>query len=761
MKTTIKLNLLTACLLLAQQSYALQLLQEKELSHITGQDGITINHQIQGAIVKDDHGKITSESPAATIDKLNWYDPNGSQITKNGMGLHNVNIYGLDGQAINSKLELDVGTTAYGTGIGMSFTVSPFKLNSKLNLVEVECTGGAICKQHTNNIRLDGDYKEYSMGGLEISTAVPFQLVLQTTSGLFNKNAPGYINFNLSNASIKHTMGDYGLALDNFNFNFSGTGYIYIDPVEGIVLTSNNGSTENTRYINLTPTPVLDANGEATQAHAAGVNFDLRYHHKDADEKTTVKNIMRYGISGSVKDARLSLGATQGGDGLPLRQTALNAFDITNGKDKNALSQLETVNNGYGQESGGLHLNLSAAFVNETEASKNQDLTATTLELGHTGKDSYAIQFRDLRTLTGQKSAYIDFGDIYINTIKANNLEFKINNKIREVLGYSDEYTVTQTLVGHHNASANNVALIAIRAMDFQAIAGSANFISNDNGDSTSSGNWGIGIPIYNLNANIALSGTTVNNQQALAYNVIASTDGYGIDKVTNSPSTTSILIIDGDNNYYAGLRNIDAFFESNGTISYEERGIKIIANKLLFAADAELAIGKLPSTENPDSNFDFTDREDVLTNIAFKLDGSGNLLIIPGLEDSNDTSKEKNFLSFEADFIFRPLNDTPTDEKNLGSYFSLSNIDSDGINEEVSSVMIKEIQGHLGLASKIQVKKDTVVLDNQIKFNYTNDLSNVFRANLAMQTDSNIHNMANLAITGGTLRSTLGIKPR
>ncbi|WP_228127348.1 MULTISPECIES: hypothetical protein [Acinetobacter] len=106
-------------------------------------------------------------------------------------------------------------------------------------------------------------------------------------------------------------------------------------------------------------------------------------------------------------------------------------------------------------------------------------------------------------------------------------------------------------------------------------------------------GSWGIGIPIYNLNANVALSGTTygTDNKQAIAYNIMASTEGYGIDKKTGLPSTTSIILIDGKNgehgeavNYYAGFRNIDALIKSEGIISYKDEGIYIRADKLLIS---------------------------------------------------------------------------------------------------------------------------------------------------------------------------------
>ena len=41
-KTTMKLSVLTACMCLAHQGYALEQIDEQELSDVTGQDGIVI-----------------------------------------------------------------------------------------------------------------------------------------------------------------------------------------------------------------------------------------------------------------------------------------------------------------------------------------------------------------------------------------------------------------------------------------------------------------------------------------------------------------------------------------------------------------------------------------------------------------------------------------------------------------------------------------------------------------------------------------------
>ena len=157
-----------------------------------------------------------------------------------------------------------------------------------------------------------------------------------------------------------------------------------------------------------------------------------------------------------------------------------------------------------------------------------------------------------------------------------------------------------------------------------------------------------------------------------------------------------------------------------------------------------------------------FSKRDDVLTNIAFKLDGNGELLIIPGV-DPTSSSPDTNFLSFNANFEFRPLTaEENANKDNLGSYFSIANedIDSAGV-LKTSSINFNRMEGHLGVKAKVRVSADTVTLDNQVKLNYENNIATPFKTNFAMATNGNMQNMASIALTGGTIRSTMGITPR
>lgn len=770
MKKIMQLKLLTLCICVAQQSFALELIEDQELSRVTGQDGMTIGHEIS----------------RLEIDQANWYDPNGKTNIKTGLGLHNVKMNGVDNQNINSSLSIDVGATDQSAGLGISASISPFVASADLNLLKTLCTSDP-CSQESKSIRIDGAQNLVSLGKLSLSTSSALNWNLKTSAGLFNKDAEAEVGFQLQNATLSHTLGNNKLILNDFNFNFAGIGYMYIDSKEGLVLSSYSGGKDHIVDLDRVAdsSDIKDGRIDATNP---GVNIDLRYASTEGERR----NIIRLGASGAVTKAKIAINADQ---------TNLAVFDRY---DPLSNTRSDTTATGYNKNEAvqgvsgdaGLHLQMAADFLNaESLVGENTRHKATTVEIGHTGKGSYAVEFSNLRALTkvngsGEAvNASIDFGDLYINSINASSLNFLINKKLSETLRmpkvagnyltFSDN--MTQSLLG---SPSNDYILVAIRGMDFQSIAAKAQFISDNSLEKLpdNTGTWGIGIPIYNLNSNIALTSATYKEKQALAYNLMASTEGYGIDKKTNTPSTTSLLLIDGHTgafsqeavNYYMGLRNIDAFIESNGVISYEDEGILISAEKLLIAANAEWAVGQLPGAKYncedsrclskvvPDDIF--SKKSDVLTSIAFKLDGKGDLMIIPGLEtDAAAENQTQNFLSLNANFIFN----TPTaDVSDLGSYIGLSNEDDVGGIIKKSSINLNRMQGEIGLNSQIYLKAKAAVLDSQVKFNNKavreGGRGTPFTAEVALSPSGlTMQKVADLAITGGTLRSTMMITPR
>ena len=761
MHKIIKLNLLTLCICAANQSYALQALNDQILSDVTGQDGISITH----------------EASKVEIKQLNWVDPAEVGKTPIKLGLHNIEVKTATGyNNIKTKLDFDVGTTqlangTQGVGIQLSASVSPFTATAAQ--IMLMCSPNCATGETDQNL-----------GSFKLSTISPFEVYLATTNGLFNRDSKVHLDFKLQNASISYGQNNQDLTLKDFNFNLSADGYLYIDETEGVVLTSKGSVGDNLVVLGRVEdkTDVHDSRvGNATNP---GLNVDLRY----GSANSTHRNLIRIGASGALTNGKIALNADQ---------TGVAKFNTVNRVNGNVQENEVVASAGYGfKNAGGLHLNVSADFTRAGNSLLGA-ATPTTFELGHTGTGSYAIEFSNLsplnvRTSTDPNSAinsqnaYIDFGQIYINNIRTNSMGFVVNDQIKTILG-AQNYELIYNPSPTGNAS--NMAFIAVRGLDFQAIARKARFISDNSiaVNNTNEGTWGLGIPIYNLNANAAFFAKKYTNtvgtvKDGLGYDIAVSTDGYGEDSQGN-PKTTSIIVIDGamskhgeEVNYYTGLRNIDSYFKANGVIGFNENEIYIKADSLLFAANAEIAIGQLPGAlYNCPAGVDscakevvpinnFAKKDDVLASIAFMLDGKGELFIIPGLEAVGGTP-QSNYLSFKSNFEFNTLSSTDlSNESKKGSFISLSNTDSNGTTTKTSSFNLNKMQGHLGLNGKIHMQKDSVVIDNQVQFNHkalAGGQGTAFRTEVALSPTSTMQKVADIAITGGAMRSTLGITPR
>ena len=761
MHKIIKLNLLTLCICAANQSYALQALNDQILSDVTGQDGISITH----------------EASKVDIKQLNWIDPAEVGKTPIKLGLHNIEVKTATGyNNIKTKLDFDVGTTqlangTQGVGIQLSASVSPFTATAAQ--IMLMCSPNCATGETDQNL-----------GSFKLSTISPFEVYLATTNGLFNRDSKVHLDFKLQNASISYGQNNQDLTLKDFNFNLSADGYLYIDETEGVVLTSKGSVGDNIVVLGRVEdkTDVHDSRvGNATNP---GLNVDLRY----GSANSTHRNLIRIGASGALTNGKIALNADQ---------TGVAKFNTVNRVNGNVQENEVVASAGYGfKNAGGLHLNVSADFTRAGNSLLGAS-TPTTFELGHTGTGSYAIEFSNLsplnvRTSTDPNSAinsqnaYIDFGQIYINNIRTNSMGFVVNDQIKTILG-AQNYELIYNPSPTGNAS--NMAFIAVRGLDFQAIARKARFISDNSiaVNNTNEGTWGLGIPIYNLNANAAFFAKKYTNtvgtvKDGLGYDIAVSTDGYGEDSQGN-PKTTSIIVIDGamskhgeEVNYYTGLRNIDSYFKANGVIGFNENEIYIKADSLLFAANAEIAIGQLPGAlYNCPAGVDscakevvpinnFAKKDDVLASIAFMLDGKGELFIIPGLEAVGGTP-QSNYLSFKSNFEFNTLSSTDlSNESKKGSFISLSNTDSNGTTTKTSSFNLNKMQGHLGFNGKIHMQKDSVVIDNQVQFNHkalAGGQGTAFRAEVALSPTGTMQKVADIAITGGAMRSTLGIMPR
>ena len=341
-----QLKLLTACMVLAQQGYALEVMQDQDLGDVTGQDGITLTHEVS----------------KVTIEQANWFDPTSDVNVQRGLGLHNVQVLGVDNKPIVSQVSLDTGATAQGTGIRLEASIDPFTAQADLNIVQKACTAAGC---HAVNRTAA---KTSSLGHIGISTKSPLSVLLETKAGLFNSKELAFLNFQLKNATISHRLGAASTSLNDFNFNFSGFGYMYVDEYNGVVLSTYNtaakpGLNQDTNIIHLGRVQDLTHvdSSRGTTATNPGLNLDLRYTNSQGVEK----NIMRMGASGDVTNAKIFMNGNQ---------SKITSFGVdTNGVNYNALTGYEKIT-----DSGGLHLGLSADFTNEN----NKRYAPTTSEIG-------------------------------------------------------------------------------------------------------------------------------------------------------------------------------------------------------------------------------------------------------------------------------------------------------------------------------------------------------------------------------------------
>ncbi len=401
MKKTTKLKLLTICIFLAQHSYALEPLNDSSLSTVTGQDGISITHEVS----------------KVTVDQVNWVDYTNTGSMK--LGLHTVEVKGLDNSTIKSTLDFDVGTTDRGTGVKIQASISPFQATIA-NLMLL--CGAADCATASQNL-----------GALSLSTISPLQVYLQTSAGLFNRDEIAHLNFQFQNGTLGYGLNGQWLTLKDFNFNFSADGYLYLDQNDGIALTTKSRDGQTDHIVNLTPaTDLTNVDASRTGAKNPGVNIDVRY----GSDPNNQKNIIRMGASGAVTNGKIFFNANQ---------TGLAEFNSVNRESANLTETTKTATGYEFAGAGGLHLGIAADFTRKGNALLGANDKPTTLEIGQTGHGSYAFEFSNLSPLTirnstvvsdlNQRNAYIDFGDIYINTAQVKTLSFIVNENVKRVIG--------------------------------------------------------------------------------------------------------------------------------------------------------------------------------------------------------------------------------------------------------------------------------------------------------------------------------------
>ena len=404
---------------------------------------------------------------------------------------------------------------------------------------------------------------------------------------------------------------------------------------------------------------------------------------------------------------------------------------------------------------------------------------------------------------------------IYFNLVNANQITLPTNTALTSTyLGNSvDANRLVNTNDYIQTLSTNNTpyTVLAIRGMNFSALSRRGQFIYTDaNGvvsPVSTTTKWGLGLPIYNLNANFAFSPrlsngsasgdylvaynngviqkTAVSGSERIGFSGSISTQGVndGSDGTPAGSKSTSILLIDGgqnanDNNnptdYYVGLRNIDMLLNGTGSMGFENGRINVSMPKLLMAMSAQLAAGYLPGAKYktcPTSggcyaaSDSFTKNYDVLAAIKLRLAGQANFSIIPlSLDRLNDYNSDK----------------TPKEGKNSLNFIGLFELDGTKNNSiqivdpiDGSTMGLDNIVGTVAFDNKIVVNSNNVGFNLGFNFNPNKTAAEVFRvrdvnfypsikdSNGVVTGVGSAQRLGEMAITGGRLNSEMKITPR
>ncbi|MCB1659407.1 MAG: hypothetical protein KDI39_14405, partial [Pseudomonadales bacterium] len=639
----------------------------------------------------------------------------------------------------------------------------------------------------------DGSTCGGSYGSFAVQSQEDLLFKLTTRDGLFNKNALMNVELGLKNLNFYLTQQASGginnqFIIRNFNFNFEGQGYMYVgDSAESnlsyrnaLILTTQKDTPEN-NYIDLKR--VADVNPLYNGRSNPGVNIDMVYKGNTGstlsttDNSNPVKGLLRLGASGRATNASMVI---KGVDASTILGAAYDVGGVTAG----------TGVGGSLAGSQGLYMRVRADFTKHDDSLGGEE---STLELAHGGTNAYGVEFSNLTPLLIRTStdladpakplntarAYFDTGDVYFNLINSKKVQLPVNdtlNNSRLTIGSTTGNITTNAdylhLVHDGTTSNPNALAVAVRGFNFNAIARTTKFISSSDVTGVDiptnpAQNWGLGLPFYNLNANMITYGTTVSGSERLGFALGLSTEGRN----TTGDKTTSIILIDGaDNpldsnnatNYYIGLRNIDMLITAYGTLGLENNKINLNMPKLTIAAAMELAGGYLPgsryrsiftgcSAANEIACYapvdSFTKKDDVFLGVKLKLDGSMNLDIVPGVD-----TLAGNALSFVGNY----------DLKGAGGDYTASTIQLvDPIDGSI--IGFDNITGNIGFNNKIKINKDTIAFSYGFTFNPDKAPDKVFRVrdiNLYPVT-GNGQRLGEMVMTGGRLDTNITFKPR
>lgn len=794
-------------LLVTQSAYALQVLEDSDLRDVEAQDGIDLTISYSQADIGSIYWEDMAGTATGATEQVLRGVANTVQIRDN---------LPADGLTLGGHYQVDIGSNGAKTGLSLKAELNPFTLSiDNFSICDTQAT--PVCDPSGASGAYNG-----VVGKVAVQVDSPLLIEFNTPDGLFNKDDQAHLSLGIKNinlyAGLKMTPASTTqnqLILKNFNFNFTGKGVFYVDATKGLMLETRSGiasgATKATKtdapdsvhgYVDFTRVTDPDQTGATEGTYggtSSGLNLELLTKKDDAPSAATynlndTRGLIRLGASGRMVNSYLQLrGVSMNGVAAPTDDNITNIHVLNNvlgfASDN---STTGTGANNTVMGSKGIALHFRGEFTSEGDGMLAGDNSkATTLEIGGAGKNAFGFEFSKLQPLAfgSSERAYFDSGDIYFNLANTRYMRLPENTVLR-TSRFGGSTTINPTLTSAsdyvqqiHGFSNNPYSFItAARGSEFQAVSRRGRFTSSSGvsvansiaATSGTSNEWGLGLPFYNLNTNIAMyssrySGdvfslnasnavtrTTVTDTQRLGFAFGLSTEG----KNSDGSKTTSIMVIDGGANgnnsglptdYYFGLRNIDMLLSGYGSVGFENGNFNMNLPNLLIAMVAEVAAGYLPgakyktgSTVEAPNNFNL--KKDVLWGVKLKLLGDMTFALVPNNEI---TATEGSRLSI------------------VGRYDLTQGVlqFSDPIDDSI--VGFDNMSGLIQFNNNIVINKDSIAFKYSFNFNPDRSASKVFRIkdfNLyppVTAANNRAQRLGEMVITGGTYTAEMSIKPR
>ncbi|MCH7332058.1 DUF6160 family protein [Acinetobacter modestus] len=852
--TTLAMSLMLA----SHSAFALQSLNDSDLRNVNGQDGVQIATtydavDVQQFYWEDDAGR---GSNGATNTKL--------RAIAEGFKIRQSNASAL---ALGTNYKINIGSDAGKSGLDLDLSSNPSLITvDAFKICDTEATArcsepvGTLGIQTSSAIGLnfktrDGLFSKTSQSSLVLGLKnINLYLGQVDVNNQLNQLILKNLNFNFLGKGVMYVDDKEGLRIQT---NSVGTANaLTTDKPSSTLGYVDFTRVEDSGSAAITAQSYKNSSNKATNAglnlefmtnkNVTNTDNNTRYAvTSDTKSPTGAVGLIRVGASGRMVNGSLQVrGLESAGRSNP----TIAAGQYGNPNNTNILG---TANNGAGASAlggnimgnSGIAFRMKADFTTDTDMmlDTNMDGTlssaeksnATTLEIGGAGLNTYGFEFGNLTGLQSGSRGSFDSGNIYINLVDSKSVVLPANYTFQTSRfgGTSGNFLTnaadyTQNIhTGTGNTNPYSI-LLAIRGAEFQAISRRGRFTNSatynpasgyqaitehDGSNSTTNqlNSWGLALPFYNLNANMALYGTKTDASTVYSYalngtktavgtgqtprlgfSLAMSTDG--IDRngsfVAQGNKTTSILVIDGgdnDNNagngiqpanYYMGLRNVDMLLKGTGTIGVEKGSFNVSLKDMLIVMSAELAAGYLPGStyktcaqnagavgcasgsSAPTNNFALKD--DVLLGLKLRVGGNMDFSLIPNNEYKSDGSG--NSLNIVGDFELTGSNNTiqisdPVDGSTLG---------------------LDNLTGKMSFNNAIVVGRDSsgegmVGFNTGLTFNPSgtngigtdaDKIAGVFRArdiNLYPPTSGAGARLGEMVLTGGRLSSQLGIIPR